>query len=80
MAVSSLLLFGPQTARTSPEQFSQLRTSLLSEPLLRTFIRAIRNLLEFWTILVNSDPALQDIPGLEAVQALEHWLDQGDLD
>lgn len=79
MTLPTLLLFGSQTTRPSSEQFAQLRASLLGEPLLRTFVEAIRDLPDFWTVLVKFDPALQNVTGLEALKALRQWLDQGDL-
>lgn len=79
MAFPSLLLFGSQTTWPSSKQSLHLRRALLGEPLLRTFVEAIRNLPEFWSVLVKSDPALQSVTGLEAFKVLRHWLDHGNL-
>lgn len=79
MASPSLLLFGSQTTWPSPEQSLHLRTSLLREPRLRTFVKAIEDLPDFWAVLVGFDPALQSVPGIEAYRALRHWLEHGHL-
>ena len=78
--VPSLLLFGPQTGLPSPEQLGQLRATLLAEPRLETFRTAIEELPQFWRTLVEFDPALDAVPGLEAVNSIRQWLDRGSIE
>jgi len=79
MAQPSLLLFGPQTSLPSSEQFEKLRLSFRREPLLQKFYEAVQDLPNFWQLLTKSDPSLEAIPGLEAIQAITEWLETGDF-
>lgn len=80
MDLPSLVVFGPQiTTWPASEYLSQLRTTLLNEPILSSFVSAIRDLPDLWETLVKWKPSLFSVPGLQAIQIIQQWIDGGEL-
>ena len=79
MALPSLVVFGPQTTWPTSKYLLQLRTTLLLDPRLRTFVAAIKSLPSLWQGLVEYDPRLSRVPGLDSVQTLVKWVEHGDM-
>jgi hypothetical protein len=80
MVLPSLVVFGPQTTNwPSSEYLSQLRASLLNDPCLSTFLEAIRQLPDLWAILVEHHPSLCAVPGAQAIESIQQWINSGDL-
>ena len=77
MSQPSLVVFGSQTTWPSPSYLSQIRESLLSEPRLDPLVKAIRELPSLWQILLDNDSTLRRVPGLQSLQQLQQWIDQG---
>ncbi|MCJ1352385.1 MAG: hypothetical protein MMC33_002369 [Icmadophila ericetorum] len=77
MSLPSLIVFGPQTSLPPIEYLSQLRLVLLNDHRLVKLLAAIRDLPNLWTILVASDPDLNQVPGLQALQDIDNWIDSG---
>ena len=75
----SLVVFGSQTAWPSHEYLSEIRTTLLVEPRLRTFLCAIKGLPNLWSALVKSDQSLSSVPGLKLLNEFSNWLEHGSL-
>jgi len=79
MALPSLLVFGPQTTWPTSTYLSQLRAILLLDARLDTFLAAIKALPSLWQDLVEHDPCLATVPGLNSVQDLLDWLKHGEM-
>lgn len=80
MVLPSLVVFGPQTTNWPPSEYlSQIRASLQNEPRLSTFIEAIKQLPDLWTILVEYHPSLCAVPGAQAIQSIQQWISSGEL-
>jgi hypothetical protein len=79
MALPSLVVLGPQTPSPSAEHLSQLRQVLLNDHRLRTFLAAIKDLPDLWPILVEANPALTQVPGLQLLKGIKRWIDHGDF-
>ncbi|KAI9844533.1 MAG: Type I Iterative PKS [Sclerophora amabilis] len=79
MGFPSLVVFGPQTIWPSPEYLSQLRSILLYEPRLSTFLAAVKELPELWPTLTEVEPRLNDVPGAQSLEAIKRWIQQGDF-
>src|SRR5436305_8096447 len=79
MALPSLVVFGPQTIWPSAEYLSQIRYLLLNEPCLSIFLSAIRDLPNLWTALVETNPRLSCVPGVQVLNDLKRWVDTGDM-
>ena len=79
MPLPSLLVFGPQTPWRSTEQLSQFRDVLVVEPRLRIFVKSIKNLPELWKDLVEHDPLLEKISGLDSINNILRWVGGEDI-
>lgn len=79
MAVPSLIVFGPQTTWPTSEYLFQLRAVLLLNPRLRTFLLAVKELPDFWQVLVEHDPRLSTVPGVKCLKDLRDWIDHGEF-
>ena len=79
MTLPSLVVFGPQTTWPTSKYLLQLRTTLLLDPRLHTFLAAIKDLPSLWRSLVEHDARLSGVPGLDSVQILVHWVEHGDM-
>ena len=74
-----LVVFGSQAAWPSHEHLTEIRTTLLAEPPLRTFLCAIRELPSLWSALVKYDQSLSSVPGLRILNKFSNWLEHGSL-
>lgn len=79
MNLPSLIVFGSQTEWPSTQFLDHLRALLLSDSRLGTFLTAIRELPHLWETLVKSSPKLKQVPGLEAINNLQQWIDHGEF-
>lgn len=75
--VPSLLLCGPQTNLPSAKYLGRIRQSLLSQARLRDFLAAIDDLPRIWGLLLEHQPQLSSVPGLECIDAIRKWLSEG---
>ena len=79
MALPSLVVLGPQTPLPSAEHLSHLRQVLLNDRRLATFVTAIKDLPSLWPILVEAIPSLSQVPGLQLLEGIKRWIDQGEF-
>ncbi|KAL2067491.1 hypothetical protein VTL71DRAFT_1916 [Oculimacula yallundae] len=75
--VPSLVLCGPQVNLPSSKYLSQIRQSLLNHGFLHEFLAAIDDLPRLWGILIEYEPQLSSVPGLECIEAIKTWLSEG---
>lgn len=79
MELPSLVVLGPQTPSPSAEHLSQLRLVLLKDRRLAIFLAAIKDLPSLWPVLVEANPSLTQVPGLQLLEGIKRWIDQGDF-
>lgn len=46
---------------------------------MQSFVAAINELPTLWEALVQFDPRLKQVPGLESINALKSWIEEGEL-
>lgn len=74
-----LIVFGPQTSCPSKGFLAEIRTYILSEPRLVTFLEALKDLPSLWDRLVDHDDTLKALPGRETLACLGNWIQHGEL-
>jgi len=79
MASPKLIVFGPQTNWPTADYLAQLRSMLLSDSRLHSFVDAIKGLPSLWKDLVANDPRLQGISGGDSLNQLVAWLVDGEF-
>ena len=79
MPLPSLVVFGPQPPCPSIEYLSRLRLSLLHNRRLATFLAAIKSLPNLWSILVEANPSLTQVPGLRLLEDIKRWIEHGNF-
>ena len=77
ISLPSLIVFGPQTPLPSAEYLSQMRSVLLNDRRLATFLAAIKDLPNLWPSLVGADASLVPVPGSQLLEGFRKWIDQG---
>ncbi|KAF2205457.1 BcPKS18, polyketide synthase [Delitschia confertaspora ATCC 74209] len=80
MSSPSLFVFGPQTPWPNADYLLQLRALLLLEPRLRGLVSAIKGLPSLFEDLVHHDPRLRSIAGVETLEKLASWIDEGSFE
>lgn len=75
--IPSLLVFGPQTDLPSQEILAELRQELIENPRLSSLRDAVKNLPGFWQTLIDFDPSLSHVPGLNYLGDLQRWIVDG---
>ena len=75
MDVPSAILFGPQTKLPDKEQSQAIRDYLVTNPKLRTFLKAIEELPSVWELLLLFDPALKCVPAHSSISLIIQWLE-----
>ena len=73
----SLLVFGPQTELPSQDVIHQLRQELIQTPQLSCLVDAIKNITDFWKVLVDFDPSLDHGSGAKSLNDLQQWIVEG---
>jgi hypothetical protein len=79
MASPALVVCGPQSSFPTDEYLNSIQQNLLHNPSLEKFVSAIKDLPRVWQKLVELDPRLSKIPGLESVAAIYQWIQQGEF-
>jgi len=74
----SLLLFGSNVELPSGTALEDIRQELINNPSLTVLKRAVLELPEFWTRLVDFDPDVGQVPGLQYTGLLKQWIDHGE--
>ncbi|KAF2004767.1 ketoacyl-synt-domain-containing protein [Amniculicola lignicola CBS 123094] len=76
----TLVVFGPQSPWPNEEQARGVRSSILGDERLASFRRAIEQLPDVWSSLVQHEPGYQRVAGYAAIQCLQRWLKSGVLE
>ncbi|KAF7507855.1 hypothetical protein GJ744_010019 [Endocarpon pusillum] len=79
MELPSLIVLGPQTPSPSPDHLSLIRQVLLNDHRLQTFLAAIKDLPDLWSVLVEADPSLTQVPGLPLLEGFRKWINHGEF-
>lgn len=79
MVTPALVVCGPQTSFPSTEYLSRIQQILLTDPRLNGFLDAINDLPKVWQNLVDHDPQLSKVPGIECVAAISQLIEQGEI-
>lgn len=77
MSRPALVVFGPQSNLPSSQYLTDLRDSLLFEPLLSSFVEATNELSVLWADLVKYEPSLAALQGSEFIHELQLWIKDG---
>jgi 3-oxoacyl-(acyl-carrier-protein) synthase/malonyl CoA-acyl carrier protein transacylase len=76
-SLPSLLVFGPHTEFPEEKVFDDFRQRFNNTPRLAALRDAVYELPQFWQRLVDFDPSLSHIPGVEYLSQLKQWLKDG---
>jgi hypothetical protein len=78
MLAPSLAVCGAQTGWPTRQELLSLKAFLLSEPRLRQFLTAIRELPGLWPTLTEAVPELRSTPGSDLLRQIPQWIDDED--
>ncbi len=78
MLAPSLVVCGAQTGWPTRQELLSLKAFLLSEPRLRQFLTAIRELPGLWPTLTEAVPELRSTPGSDLLRQIPQWIDDED--